>query len=61
MDRRFIIADAARPEVTECNGELAAISVYTLVDARRGFGYYAPVGGTEVVMLWDDQVEEVRR
>jgi hypothetical protein len=47
-------------KVTERNGELAAISVYTLVDARRGFGYYQPVGGGEVLCFFNDQIEEVR-
>jgi hypothetical protein len=60
MDRRFIIADAARAEVTELRGELAAISVYALADRRRGWGYYTPVGGGTAEVFFDDQIEECR-
>jgi hypothetical protein len=62
MDRRFIIADAARAEVTELRGELAAISVYALADRRRGWGWgcYTPVGGGTAEVFFDDQIEECR-
>lgn len=61
MDRRFQIAEAARAEITETHGELAAISVYALADVRRGYSLYVPVGGNAAIPLFADQVEEIPR
>lgn len=60
MDRRFQIAEAARAEIAEMHGELAAISVYALADVRRGFALYMPIGGNVAIPLFADQVEELR-
>ena len=63
MNRRFEIAEAARAEVTETHGELAALSVYMIVDQRRGYNLYAPVGDNgpagPAIAFFNDQVQEL--
>lgn len=58
---RYEIAEAARAEVSETFGELAALSIYALVCARRGL--YAPVGADGLagpaIPLFADQVREI--
>jgi hypothetical protein len=69
--RRFTIRPEARAEVVETHGELAANSIYALVDQCRSHKTYAPVGTDEsggIVVLcdeattfFDDQVREELR
>jgi len=68
MARRFTIHPAARDEVAEIHGDLAALSVYALVDQCRSYKVYAPVAsdcdGNEIVLcgesrsFFDDQIIE---